>query len=127
MFPLYAYEFDDQTAPFYFPRYAWLCLIGLSHIRYPISLPLWHGGSTGISHPLNRKQEQLSDELVAAWTNFAWTGNPNGVGNRPWPRYLLQGNKSNWLSENIPALSLIPDTQFYSEHKCSFWDTILNY
>ena len=43
----------------------------------------------GIPHKLNKLQEALSDALVAAWTNFAWTGNPNGLGNGPWPRYRL--------------------------------------
>lgn len=125
--PLYAYEFDDQTAPFYFPKMPGFVPLAYHTSDIQYLFPLWHGGSTGIPHPLNGKQEQLSDELVAAWTNFAWTGNPNGVGNSPWPRYVLQNNKSYWLSENIPALSLIPDPQFFSEHKCSFWDTILNY
>jgi para-nitrobenzyl esterase len=96
-----------------------------SDIQY--LFPLWHGGATGIPHALNARQEQLSDELVAAWTNFAWTGNPNGVGDKPWPRYVPKNNKTSWLSENIPALSLIPDSQFFSEHKCNYWDTILNF
>lgn len=124
--PLYAYEFDDQTAPFYFPKMPGFISLAYHTSDIQYLFPLWHGGASGIPHPLNRKQEKLSDELVAAWTNFAWTGNPNGQGNGPWPRYALQG-KAFWLSENIPALSLIPDEQFYSEHKCSFWDTILNY
>jgi para-nitrobenzyl esterase len=49
--------------------------------------PLWHGGPLGIQHTLNKKQTDLSDQLVVAWTNFAWTGNPNGLGNYPWPKY----------------------------------------
>ena len=124
--PLYAYEFDDRTAPFYFPKMPGFISLAYHTSDIQYLFPLWHGGASGIPHPLNGKQEKLSDELVAAWTNFAWTGNPNGQGNSPWPRYVLQG-KAYWLSENIPALSLIPDSQFYSEHKCSFWDTILNY
>ena len=82
--PVYAYEFDDQTAPFYFPA-----LPGFQSLAYHTSdiqylFPLWHGGPEGISHPLNAQQEQLSDELVAFWTNFARTGNPDRVNNRPW-------------------------------------------
>jgi carboxylesterase type B len=51
--------------------------------------PLYHGGPAPPSaiHQLNTLQEDLSDQLVAAWTNFAWTGNPNGLGNSPWPRH----------------------------------------
>ena len=57
-----------------------------SDIQY--LFPLWHGGPAPPAyHSLNKKQTDLSDQLVAAWTNFAWTGNPNGLGNYPWPRY----------------------------------------
>jgi para-nitrobenzyl esterase len=125
--PLYAYEFDDQTAPFYFPKMPGFVPLAYHTSDIQYLFPLWHGGSTGIPHALNAKQEQLSDELVAAWTNFAWTGNPNGVGDKPWPRYVPTNNKTSWLSENVPALSLIPDSQFFSEHKCNYWDTILNF
>ena len=90
--------------------------------------PLYHGGPTGIPHQLNNKQEQLSDELVTAWTNFARTGNPNGQGNTPWPRYQIAPGKTAFLlSENIPVLSTITDAEFVAEHKCDFWDTILTY
>ena len=125
--PLYAYEFDDQTAPFYFPK-----MPGFQSLAYHTSdiqylFPLWHGGPDGIPHALNGKQTNLSDELVAAWTNFAWTGNPNGQGDSPWPRYNLNSPNPSWLSENIPSLSTITDAQFFATHKCSFWDTILNH
>ncbi len=125
--PLYAYEFDDRTAPFYFPQMPEFVSLAYHTSDIQYLFPLWHGGSTGISHPLNAQQEKLSDELVAAWTNFAWTGNPNGLGNTPWPQYEVNGPNTYWLSENIPTLSLISDSVFYADHKCSFWDTILNY
>ena len=92
--PLYAYEFTEQTAPFYFPK-----MPGFQSLAYQNSdilylFPLYHGGPDGIPHALNNKQSDLSDQLVAAWTNFAWTGNPNGLGNSPWPRYRLEADKS---------------------------------
>ena len=55
-------------------------------------------------HALNKKQTDLSDKLVAAWTNFAWTGNPNGLGNYPWPQYTDSTIKPAWLIEDIPVL-----------------------
>ncbi|HLH10606.1 MAG TPA: carboxylesterase family protein [Methylovirgula sp.] len=125
--PLYAYRFDDQTAPFYFPKMPGFVSLAYHTADIQYLFPLWHGGPQGIPHPLNKAQTQLSDELVAAWTNFAWTGNPNGQGNSPWPRYQLGATNSYWLSENIPQLSLITDAQFYNTHKCSFWDTVTNY
>jgi hypothetical protein len=36
---------------------------------------------------LNRQQTILSDQLVSVWANFGRTGNPNGSGNNPQPRY----------------------------------------
>jgi para-nitrobenzyl esterase len=115
--------------------------------------PLYHGSVTGIAHPLNSKQEVLSDQLVAAWTNFMWTGNPNGKGrgqsnlNKPWPRYTTANPLI--FTENIsspppliattysPPITLPPTTpaglstetnaQFSAEHHCAFWDTVLQY
>jgi para-nitrobenzyl esterase len=122
--PVYAYEFRDETAPFYFPK-----MPGFESLAYHTSdiqylFPLYHGGNKGISHPLNKKQEKLSDQLVAAWTNFAWTGNPNGQGNSPWPRYKKTNGA--FLAEDIaPAgLSILTDAQFAAEHKCAFWDSV---
>ncbi len=123
--PVYAYEFDDQTAPFYFPK-----MPGFQALAYHTSdiqylFPLWHGGASGISHPLNKKQQTLSDQLVAAWANFAWTGNPNGQGNSPWPRYRLNPDKAYYLSENIPVLSTMSDAEYAAANKCDLWDTVL--
>ncbi len=123
--PVYAYKFDDQTAPFYFPP-----MPGFQPLAYHTSdiqylFPLWHGSPDGIIHPLNSLQEDLSDQLVLAWTNFAWTGNPNGLGNSPWPRYVFDPKRSHFLLENIPGLKTISDAALYAEHKCDLWDPIV--
>ncbi|VTZ48697.1 Carboxylic ester hydrolase [Methylocella tundrae] len=123
--PYYAYEFDERTAPYYFPK-----MPGFQALAYHTSdiqylFPLYHGGPEGIPHQLNKKQEDLSDQLVAAWTNFAWTGNPNGLGNAPWPAYTAK--TPFWLSEDIPFLSTLTDAQFSANHKCGFWDKVLIY
>jgi para-nitrobenzyl esterase len=125
--PVYAYEFDDRTAPSYFP-----VMPGFQPLAYHTSdiqylFPLWHGGPQGIEHPLNSLQEDLSDRLVTAWTNFAWTGNPNGLGNSPWPRLRGNPNEPGVLSENIPNLSTFTDAEFSEKHKCLFWDSISTY
>ena len=93
--PVYAYEFDDQTAPFYFPKMPGFLSLAYHTADIQYLFPLWHGGPLPAStHPLNKKQTDLSDQLVAAWTNFAWTGNPNGLGNYPWPRYTQQHDQA---------------------------------
>ena len=123
--PMYVYEFRDRTAPFYFPVMPGF-VSGAYHTGdSQYIFPLYHGGPLGITHPLNANQEELSDQIVATWTNFAWTSNPNGHGNRPWPRYT--GPKGRWFTEDIrPAgLSTVTDAQFVAEHKCAFWETVL--
>ncbi|WP_261405656.1 carboxylesterase family protein [Chenggangzhangella methanolivorans] len=87
----------------------------------------WHGGDQGIPHDLNKQQRKLSDELVAAWTSFAWSGNPNGSGNSPWPRFRAKKNLPGVLEQNIPFSTAITDAEFVAQHKCDLWDSILSY
>ena len=83
------------------------------------------GMATGTpSIRLNKKQTDLSDQLVAAWTNFAWTGNPNGLGNFPWPRHTTGTIKPAWLIEDLPVLSTLTDPQYGALRKCDFWDAV---
>jgi para-nitrobenzyl esterase len=123
--PVYAYEFNDQNIPSYFPK-----MPGFQPLAYHTGdiqflFPLWHGGPLGIPHKLNAQQRTLSDELVAAWANFAWTGNPNGEGNSPWPQYIARSTQpSYYLSENVPELTTMTADEFASEHKCSFWKSL---
>jgi para-nitrobenzyl esterase len=122
---VYGYSFDDRTAPFYFPP-----LPGFTSLAYHTAdqqylFPGWSGGPLGIPKKLNALQEVLSDQLVAAWTNFANVGNPNGVGNSPWPRYKAPAGKI--LSENISSLSTYTPANYSAAHMCAFWNTILPY
>jgi para-nitrobenzyl esterase len=147
--PLYAYEFKDQTAPDYFPPLPGLVTLAYhtSDIQY-----YWkgfHGGPIppSIATSLNRKQEVLSDQLIAAVSNFAYSGNPNGRGDKPWPRYT--GTNGSFFTENIsspppvvattysPPISIPPatpaglstetDAAWAAEHQCDFWDKVLVY
>jgi len=141
--PVYGYEFKDQTAPQYFPPMPGFAFVDghTSDIQY--YWPLYHGGN-GTPHRLNPEQEMLSDQLVAAWTNFAHTSNPNGVGKKPWPQFTTDRV---FLTENLrhppsfvattyspplvlppttpPGFSTETDAFWVSEHQCSFWDPIL--
>jgi para-nitrobenzyl esterase len=127
--PVYAYEFDDRTAPFYFPPLLQFESLAYHTADIQYLFPLFHGGPVppSVSHSLNNKQMDLSDQLVTAWTNFAWTGNPNGLGNHPWARYRGAGPGSYYLLQNIAptGLMLQADAQFASRHNCDFWDTYL--
>ncbi|TLY97789.1 MAG: carboxylesterase family protein [Gammaproteobacteria bacterium] len=85
--------------------------------------PNWHGGVLGVNHPatLTAQETALSDELVAAWTHFASTGNPNGTGNSPWPQYSEAANAAAVLSENVPSLSTFTLAQWSANHNCDLW------
>jgi para-nitrobenzyl esterase len=146
--PVYAYEFADRTAPFYFPQMPGFLSLTYHTADIQYLFPLYHG-ATGVVHQLNRQQENLSDELVAAWTNFAHTGNPNGRGNFPWPAYEPSSKNPLILSEGLstpqpkaisgitlpppepalhpPGLSTFTDAQFNNHHHCDFWDSILTF
>jgi para-nitrobenzyl esterase len=123
--PLYAYEFQDRTAPSYFPD-----MTGFKPLAYHTAdiqylFPGYHGGDKGTPHALNARQKTLSDRLVTAWTNFARTGNPNGTGDKPWPRYTQDAPK--YLAQNISGLSTISDSDFTNSHQCGFWEKLLTY
>ncbi len=119
---VYAYEFNDATAPFYFPA-----MPGFEPLVYHTAdiqylFPLWHGGPAGRIHRLNAQQQRLSDGLVRAWTNFARSGDPNGPGAPAWPVFKPAADKPGlYLSEALPASGTITDQQFAADHKCGFW------
>jgi para-nitrobenzyl esterase len=122
--PLYAYEFRDRNAPWYFPPLSFPH--GAAHtIDLQFFFPLWHGGPMGTPHPLTIQERKLSDEMVAAATSFMSTGDPNFEGNHPWPRY--DADSPIYFSENVPRLSTLKESDFSSAHQCAFWDSILVY
>jgi para-nitrobenzyl esterase len=122
--PVYAYEFADKTAPFFFPP-----LPGFEALSYHTAdiqyvFPMWHGGPLGKTAPLNPQQTKLSDQIVTAWANFARTGNPNGTGNAPWPRYTAAADAPSWLIQDVPASSTLTDAQYMALRHCDFWDSV---
>jgi para-nitrobenzyl esterase len=120
--PVYAYEFNDPTAPFFFPP-----LPGFEPMAYHTAdiqylFVNWHGGPKGKAHGLNAAQRRLSDALIRAWTNFARTGDPNGDGAPNWPAFKPDGGRSGlYLSERLPEPVTITDAAFEADHRCAFW------
>lgn len=144
--PVYAYEFDDRTAPSYYPVLPGLLMLAYHTGDIQYLFPAYHGSPIGISHKLNFEQGLLSDELVALWTTFAWTGNPNGHGNFQWPVYEPRSRNPLILSEGLitpqpktidgivlpppapaahpPGLSTMTDAGYSAYHHCDLWDAI---
>lgn len=123
--PVYAYQFDYQDAPYYFPEMPGFEPLASHTIDIQFLFPLWHGGILGIPHALNAQETALSDQLVGYWTRFADTGNPNGAGLTDWPRFTPSSQLV--LRQNIPTSTVVTAAQHAASHKCDFWSTILVY
>jgi para-nitrobenzyl esterase len=122
--PVYAYEFADRTAPWYFPPLSFPH--GAAHtIDLQFLFPNWHGGPQGTPHKLSPAEARLSRQMITAWTNFLYTGNPNRTGNQPWPAF--HATDETYLSQTTPHLSLLRGTEFADQHHCAFWDRVQTY
>ncbi len=116
--PTYAYEFNDENAPLSF---------GLS--SPPISFPLgaYHLAEIqylfnplGIAAPFTADQQQLSDTMIAYWTQFAASGAPNVPSAPAWSPYNVLIDEFQSLAPPTPAV----ESNFDADHKCSlFWNT----
>lgn len=125
--PLYVYEFRDRTAPFYFPEMPDFASLAYHTAELPYLFPGFHGGDKGVKHALNPQQQKLSDQLVAAWTNFARTGNPNRKGENIWPAYKSDPDAQNYSAHEIGGLKTMSDSKFTADHHCDFWKDLLVY
>jgi len=124
--PVYAYQFNYRKAPYFFPEMPGFDPMAAHTIDIQFLFKGWHGGNLGVnSRALNAKESTLSDQMVAAWTNFARTGNPNGSGNFPWPRYTTEPGAPAILSQDIPVSRTMTDAELAANHQCDFWETIL--
>jgi para-nitrobenzyl esterase len=118
---VYAYEFSDPNPPNDFPL-TFTFPLGAAHstelqyvfqrIPYLDTVP-----------PFTPAQLALSDQMIAYWTRFAATGNPNagpGWGRTPyWPRFSASRPDIQELIPNGTA----PESaaQFAATHQCTFW------
>ena len=109
--PIFAYQFDDDTAPQLFagpdlPPIA----THSSEIQYLFDQP-----NAPFAAPLNTTQEALADSMRAAWANFTATGDPASAA-VPWPSFNAA---SEVLSLATPQPRVEPS--FATTHHCSFW------
>lgn len=131
--PTYAYDFAYRDAPFYFPKMSGYRPLASHTIDIQFLFSDFHGGhlgvnidqATGMPRGLNTAEKKLSDQLIAAWTRFADTGNPNGAGDASWPRFTADGS-GHVLVQDIP-MSTLPLPAFRAAHQCDFFDSQLKY
>jgi len=70
--------------------------------------------------PLNTAQEQLSDNMVRYWIQFARSGNPNSPDTPFWPSYEAATDQIQSLVPPTPEI----ETGFAADHKCAFWASL---
>jgi para-nitrobenzyl esterase len=111
--PTYAYEFADEKAPWAsdgttpsFPTGAFHA----AELQYLFDDEQFTG-------PLSAEQQKLSDQMIKYWTNFARTGNPNGGGTPPWPRFGADQARELTTGGN-------GQTDLSREHRCGFWQSL---
>jgi para-nitrobenzyl esterase len=121
--PTYAYEFADRTAAVYYAAASFPQ--GAAHtLELPYLFPLFRG-ATGEAHALSVPQEQLSDRMVHDWMDIGVAGDvAKGSGRVEWPRY--DASKDNY--HRFVTFDTPPESQtFAAEHKCDFWDGVIDY
>jgi para-nitrobenzyl esterase len=142
---VYSYDFTYLNAPYYFPQMpnpasptGYFQPLAAHTIDIQFLFQNWHGGQLGVNisqdavSPANNQPRELqgsevglSDQLVAAWTNFAATGNPNGTGAPLWP--VTTPSSGTFLNENIPT-SVEAEAAYSAAYQCSsFWNALLLY
>jgi para-nitrobenzyl esterase len=137
--PVWGWDFTYQTAPYYFPRMpnpenpSGNFLAKASHtIDIQFLFPGWRGGNLGVNldqftgqpRELEGDEIALSDQLVAAWTNFAAKGDPNGSGAPHWPRFTRHSPK--FLEQNVPN-AIETEEEYRGFYNCDFWDPLIVY
>jgi para-nitrobenzyl esterase len=105
----FAYEFNDDAAPWRYAPIEPPVATHLSELPYVFDLP-----DAPIQIPFSADQETLAASMRRSWANFAASGDPSSAG-------------MSWSSfDGIAMMSLVPPqgqvvTNFASRHHCSFW------
>jgi para-nitrobenzyl esterase len=111
--PTYAYEFADPNAPMYLP--------------FPESFPPGAFHAADVPYLFNDEsfkthatpeQQQLSDQMIHYWTNFARTGDPNGADLPSWLPFV-SGEVVPYVQSLAP--NRIQAVDFAAEHRLDFW------
>lgn len=115
--PIYAYEFNDENAPVPWLFQGRSFPLGAYHGAEIEYLFNWMGpdGIHYVAAPFTADQQRLSDTMIAYWTQFAASGDPNLHGSPHWSRYSVRTDKFQSLVPPKPAV----ESDFDGAHQCS--------
>jgi para-nitrobenzyl esterase len=110
--PTYQYEFNDPNAPMlFFPPVSFPTgayhASELQYIFNVLETPVASPGLTG-------DQTRLSNTMVAYWTQFARSGDPNSPAAPAWPQY-----SSSDQFQSLRPPTPTTGTSFAADHKCT--------
>jgi para-nitrobenzyl esterase len=110
--PVYAYEFNDRTAPAPEPLRTLPFPVGASH-----SLELRYLFDDAGAPPLNPAQRALSGQMIDHWSEFVTAGHPG----EQWP--ALDTDDAGERMSLEPDGSRV-ENAFEQEHQCPFWASL---
>lgn len=113
--PLYFFEFADREPPeeFPFPKDIPPGAYHNSDISYLFRSPAFE-------EKLRPDQLALSDQMIAYWTSFARTGDPNHAGAADWDGFDENGS----VLALGPGAGRIAPVDYVDEHRLEFWRSI---
>lgn len=116
--PTFVYRFDDRAAPVIFPQPPEIPFGAYHASELPYLFDKLGIGMAAA--PLNPEQQELSDQMIRYWANFAATGDPNGVDLPAWP--VFQPDAPPWYVQRLtPGPAGMGPIDVAAEHQCDFW------
>ncbi|XP_006072140.3 carboxylesterase 3 isoform X1 [Bubalus bubalis] len=116
---IFFYEFQHRPSSFAKIKPAWVRADHGAELTFMFGGPFLTDESSMLAFPeATEEEKQLSLTMMAQWTNFAWTGDPNGKGLPLWPLFNHE--------EEYLEISLVPRVnQKPREARMQLWAEIL--
>jgi para-nitrobenzyl esterase len=112
------FEFAEQQTPWYagYPKPSFPAAAQhMAELPYLFDLALFE--------KLSPRQAGLGDQLIATWTRFARTGDPNGAGAQPWPVLRDDRGQAGWHVQSLTS-GAWKRADFVNDHQYRFWSTV---